>query len=113
MAKHLDKYKGRALAVLLAFKPLVQGVGLIHEQGAIHRDIRPENIFVANDGRLVLGDFGVVFFRDQKRARLTEIYGERVGSHWWMAPWVYAPARVEIDEIKPALDIFPLAKVLW
>jgi serine/threonine protein kinase len=40
----LDKYRGRALEALLAFKPLVEGVGLIHRQGAIHRDIKTENI---------------------------------------------------------------------
>jgi len=110
---YLDRYKGHALEALLAFKPLVQGVGLVHKQGAIHRDIKTENIFVATDGRLVLGDFGIVFFANDQRTRLTDVYGERVGSHFWMAPWAYEPVRLKIDEIKPSLDIFPLAKVLW
>jgi serine/threonine protein kinase len=111
--RHLDKYRGRALEALLAFKPLVEGIALIHEQGAIHRDIKTENILVATDGRLVLADFGIVFFAEGTSRRLTEIYGERVGSHYWMAPWVYAPARVPIEDIKPALDLFPMGKVLW
>jgi serine/threonine protein kinase len=111
--KHLDKYKGGALEALLAFKPLVQAVAEIHENGAIHRDIKTENMFVATDGRLVLGDFGIVFFADEQRTRLTDVYGERVGSHFWMAPWAYEPVRLPIDEIKPSLDIFPLGKVPW
>jgi serine/threonine protein kinase len=110
---HLDRYRGHALEALLAFKPLVQGVDLIHHQGAIHRDIKTENIFLAADGRLVLGDFGIVFIADDQRTRLTDLYGERVGSHFWMAPWAYDPVRLPVDAIKPTLDIFPLGKVLW
>jgi serine/threonine protein kinase len=113
LSNHLRRYRGHPLEALVAFKPLVEGIDLIHKQGAIHRDIKTENIFVATDGRLVLADFGIVFFADEQHTRLTEIQGERVGSHFWMAPWVYAPARVPIDEIKPALDLYPLGKVLW
>ena len=113
LSVHLDKYKGCALEALLAFKPLVEGIALIHKQNAIHRDIKPENIFVASDGRLVLADFGIVFFADAQHTRLTEVHGERVGSHYWMAPWVYEPARVAIDDVGPALDLFPMGKVLW
>ena len=59
--KHLASYKGKPLAALAAFKPLVEALVPIHFQhGVIHRDIKTENIFVATDGRLVLGDFGVV-----------------------------------------------------
>jgi serine/threonine protein kinase len=109
----LSVYQGRALEALLAFKPLVEAIALIHNEGAIHRDIKTENIFVATDGRLVLGDFGIVFFADEQRTRLTDVYGERVGSHFWMAPWAYEPVRLPIDEIKPSLDIFPLGKIRW
>jgi serine/threonine protein kinase len=66
---------------------------------------------VARDGRLVLGDFGIVFFKDEG-VRLTTTY-ERVGSHFWMAPWAYDNARLAFDKVNPTLDIYPLAKVLW
>jgi serine/threonine protein kinase len=51
---------------LEAFRALVDGVREIHKQGAIHRDIKTENIFVATSGELVLGDFGIVFFMQDK-----------------------------------------------
>ncbi|MGD0199812.1 MAG: protein kinase [Bryobacteraceae bacterium] len=109
--KHLARYKGKALEALAALRPLVEALAAIHHQhGAIHRDIKTENIFVATDGRLVLGDFGVVFFTDGQR--LTKTY-ERVGSHFWMAPWAYKNERLAIEQINPSLDIFPLVKVLW
>lgn len=110
--KHLDRYRGDVVGALRAFRPLVQGVVAIHEKKAIHRDIKPQNIFVAADGSLVLGDFGIVFFSDQQNTRLTSTY-ERVGSPFWMAPWAYKNNRLTLEEVNPTLDIFPLAKVLW
>jgi serine/threonine protein kinase len=108
--RNLNLYRGNALAALEAFRSLVDGVHEIHKQGAIHRDIKPENIFVADSGDLVLGDFGIVFFQDA--GRLTTTF-ERVGSHFWMAPWAYDNVRLHFNEVKPALDIYPLGKVLW
>ena len=109
--KHLDTFKGDALAALEAYKPLVDAVCKIHEEGAIHRDIKTENIFVTKTGNLVLGDFGIVFLQEGSQ-RLTATY-ERVGSHEWMAPWANKKEKLEQSEINTALDIFPLAKVLW
>jgi serine/threonine protein kinase len=111
LAGNLHMYKGDALAALLAFKPLVEGVVEIHKLGMIHRDIKPPNIFVATSGQLVLGDFGIVFFQGSGD-RLTTTF-ERVGSHDWMAPWVYERKKVSLSAINPLLDIYPLAKVLW
>jgi serine/threonine protein kinase len=108
--KHLSGFRGEALTALEAFKPLVEAVAEIQKQGVVHRDVKPENIFVANDGRLVLGDFGIVFFQDTTR-RWTKTYGERVGSHWWMAAWAYEARRLE--EVDGRLDVYPLGKVLW
>jgi serine/threonine protein kinase len=88
----------------------VEAVATLHKADIIHRDIKTENIFVAKDNQLVLGDFGIVFYRDGQR--LTETY-ERVGSRDWMAPWAYRNERLSLDEVTPSLDIFPLAKVLW
>lgn len=109
--ENLKRFKGHALEALLVFRPLVEAVVAIHQQNAIHRDIKPKNIFVAADGRLVLGDFGIVLFKDID-GRVTETY-DRPGSRDWMAPWVNIEHRFELEEMNPTLDIFPLGKVLW
>ena len=109
--KHLDRYAGKPVEALIALKPIVAALQRIHHNhGAIHRDIKTENIFVASDNRLVLGDFGIVF--SPEGIRLTGCH-ERVGSHYWMAPWAYKKERLDIDQINATLDIFPLGKVLW
>jgi serine/threonine protein kinase len=112
LARNLNPYRGNTLAALEAFKTLVEGVVEIHEQDAIHRDIKPENVFVATSGNLVLGDFGIVFFQAGEGERLTSTY-ERVGSHYWMAPWAYGNVRLKLSQIRYSLDIYPLGKVLW
>ena len=48
--KHPAMYKGNVLAALEAFLPLVVALCGIHSQGAIHRDIKLENIFVTASG---------------------------------------------------------------
>ena len=106
---NLNKFKGNLIESLKAFRFLVEGVAEIHKKGFIHRDIKPQNIFVDNDYKLILGDFGLIFFDDPQRTRISEKY-ENVGSRDWMPGWAQG---CRIDEIKPSFDVFCLGKVLW
>jgi len=60
-------------------------------------------------GNLVLGDFGLVFFSDNSKTRLSATL-ENVGSRDWMPQWTMG---MRIDELKPTFDVFALGKVLW
>jgi serine/threonine-protein kinase len=42
---------------------LLRGIRMIHESGAVHRDITPRNVFVGANGELKLGDFGIALHR--------------------------------------------------
>src|SRR3972149_3065418 len=65
-----------------------------HNQGCIHRDVKPANIFLrGQNGPPVLGDFGLVWIDDSgERLTLTD---EAVGSFNYMAPELQ-DGRVEI-----------------
>jgi serine/threonine protein kinase len=109
LADDLNRTRGDLLATLRAFRPLVEAVSELHKQGFVHRDIKPANVFIADDGRLVLGDFGLVIEPVSGDARLTDTY-ENVGSRDWMPGW--AMGR-RMDEVGPSFDVFSLGKLLW
>ena len=108
LERHLQKYKGNAALALRSFLPLVQTVRELHQERVVHRDIKPQNIFVGDNGELLLGDFGIVFLPNEPE-RLS-FSGESVGPRDFMPPWVFLDDR---PTITPAFDVYMLGKVLW
>ncbi|MCE9553911.1 MAG: protein kinase [Planctomycetes bacterium] len=106
---HLGDYAADLPSALTAFRGLVEGVARLHDQGIIHRDIKPKNIFLASDRRLVLGDFGLVYFSDDQHTRISNTLSN-AGTRDFMPGW--ANGR-RIEQLTPAFDVFSLGKVLW
>lgn len=107
--KSLDCYMGNAFESLKALRPVVEGVALLHSKGAIHRDIKPHNIFIGGQNELILGDFGLVFEKDNYKSRISPTF-DNVGSRDWMPGWAQG---VRVEDVNPSFDIFSLGKVLW
>jgi serine/threonine protein kinase len=63
---------------------LLRAVTRIHESGAVHRDITPGNVFVAPDGVLKLGDFGIALHRIGRREVAADAFTRR-----------FAPAAIQ------------------
>ena len=56
----LNKFgKLKPLRALELFEPIMEGLAAAHRGGILHRDLKPENVFLADDGRIKLGDFGL------------------------------------------------------
>lgn len=100
---------GNFIQALTAFRPLVHGVAHLHNNGYVHRDIKPQNVFINSNNELVLGDFGLISFTDEEHTRISEEW-ENVGSRDWMPGWAMG---MKIDDVKPTFDVFSLGKLLW
>ena len=108
LSNRLGTYKGRVLDALRSFRPIVDAVSALHTKKVVHRDIKPDNIFVASDSHLVLADCGLAFkVENQERLTLT---WENVGTRDFQPPWSYGR---RLAEVRPVFDVFSLAKVLW
>ncbi len=104
-----DQFTGQVERTLTAIRPIVEGVATLHGNELVHRDIKPDNIFVDESEQLILGDFGLVFFKDPEHTRLSDTF-ENVGSHAWMPPWA---VLMRMEEIRPSFDVFSLGKTIW
>lgn len=47
-------------AVVAVLRPVLSGLGVAHRAGLVHRDVKPENVLIADDGDVKLVDFGLV-----------------------------------------------------
>jgi len=75
-----------------------------HKNGVIHRDVKPANVMIANDGgRVVLGDFGLALDLTDKSQ------GEVFGSPHYIAP---EQARRSSDAV-PQSDLYALGAMLY
>ncbi|MGH8765514.1 MAG: protein kinase domain-containing protein, partial [Burkholderiales bacterium] len=77
---------GKALApdeALQIFRELMFALGDIHEQGILHRDLKPQNLMFRSDGSLAILDFGIAKHID---AIDRTGHGEILGTPRYMSP---------------------------
>jgi serine/threonine protein kinase len=65
---------------------LARGLAAVHASGHLHRDVKPSNVLVTHEGRVVLMDFGVAVERDP--GRHSHIRYGRAGTMGYIAPEV-------------------------
>jgi serine/threonine protein kinase len=94
---------------LLMFRQVCDAIAAAHNIGLLHRDLKPKNILVRQDGSIAVGDFGLCLDLKELNNRLTET-GEAVGARNYIAPEFEGGL---IDDPQPSCDCYSLGKLLY
>jgi eukaryotic-like serine/threonine-protein kinase len=123
----MELLRGETLRSKLAGKPIpwqkaceygiaiAEGLAAAHAGGVIHRDLKPDNIFVAKPDQIKILDFGLARFEsasDQADSRLTTTPGTEPGKAMGTVGYM-SPEQIRAMDIDLRTDIFSLGCVLY
>ncbi|MER6029093.1 Stk1 family PASTA domain-containing Ser/Thr kinase [Streptomyces sp. NPDC001851] len=91
-------------AALDILEPVLAALGAAHRAGFVHRDMKPENVLIGDDGRVKVADFGLVRSVDT----VTSTTGAVLGTVSYLAP-----EQIEQGTADPRVDVYACGVVLY
>ncbi len=88
--------------------PIALALGYAHQLGILHRDVKPANILMTDDGQPMLSDFGIAKLLDDQGGHTLTGVGMGVGTPEYMAP-----EQGLGKEVDGRADIYSLGVVLY
>ncbi|MEU0435053.1 Stk1 family PASTA domain-containing Ser/Thr kinase [Streptomyces sp. NPDC006290] len=91
-------------AALDILEPVLAALGAAHRAGFVHRDMKPENVLIGDDGRVKVADFGLVRAVDT----VTSTTGSVLGTVSYLAP-----EQIEHGTSDTRVDVYACGVVLY
>ncbi|HEY9718543.1 MAG TPA: protein kinase [Trichormus sp.] len=90
------------------FEQVVEGLSFAHSRNVVHRDVKPDNIFLLKDGTVKITDFGIARTADYEQTQLTKT-GVMMGTLAYVSPEQLQDAK----NVDHRADIFSLGVVSY
>ncbi|MEU9996351.1 Stk1 family PASTA domain-containing Ser/Thr kinase [Streptomyces sp. NPDC050848] len=94
----------RPRAALDILEPVLAALGAAHRAGFVHRDMKPENVLIGDDGRVKVADFGLV----RAVGSATNTTGSVLGTVSYLAP-----EQIEHGTADTRADVYACGVVLY
>ncbi|MFF3536921.1 Stk1 family PASTA domain-containing Ser/Thr kinase [Streptomyces sp. NPDC002466] len=91
-------------AALDILEPVLAALGAAHRAGFVHRDMKPENVLIGDDGRVKVADFGLV----RAVGSVTNTTGSVLGTVSYLAP-----EQIEHGTADTRTDVYACGVVLY
>ncbi|MET9154087.1 Stk1 family PASTA domain-containing Ser/Thr kinase [Streptomyces griseoflavus] len=91
-------------AALDILEPVLAALGAAHRAGFVHRDMKPENVLIGDDGRVKVADFGLVRAVDS----VTNTTGTVLGTVSYLAP-----EQIDAGVADPRVDVYACGILLY
>lgn len=98
-------------AITRWFEQAANALVTVHSAGLIHRDVKPSNLMLTEDGRIVLLDFGVARSQQDVRTLVTAT-GQSFGTPAYMSPEQIRAVDADA-EVGPHTDIYSLCATFY
>jgi dipeptidyl aminopeptidase/acylaminoacyl peptidase len=98
---------------------IARGLAAAHDRGLVHRDLKPDNIFLLRDGRVKILDFGLARTTDAERPTddatgVATVFARKTDAGTVMGTVGYmAPEQVRGQSVDGRADLFALGTVLY